>query len=99
MADDNAIGSRGSAQAGRGIQLNQVTAEVRRIVAEVLEVDPSRIDPDAHLVEDMGMDSMMALEILASVEKQFRIRIPEENLPQMTTTNRIVEIAQQYVRS
>ena len=71
-------------------------ASVRKIVAEVLEVKPEAIDPDAQLVEDLGMDSMKALEIMATIEKRFRIKVPEDSLPKLTTLNRVIQVAKQY---
>lgn len=79
--------------------VTDLTAEVRKIVADILEMDPQAIDSDAQLVEDLGMDSMMALEILATIEKRFKIKIPEESLPKMTTLNRIIQLTQQYVHA
>jgi len=61
-----------------------VENDLRVLVAEILEIKPDDITPDAHFVKDLGMDSMMALEILASVEKKYRITIPEEALPKFT---------------
>lgn len=76
-----------------------ITSKVRKLVAEILEVPPTDIDPEAQLVEDLGMDSMKALEILAAVEKAFRIKIPEDSLPKMTTLNRVTQITKQYATS
>ena len=73
-----------------------IATKVRKIVAEILEVEPETINLDAQLVEDMGMDSMKALEILAAVEKAFRIKIPEDSLPKMTTLNRVIQIAKEH---
>lgn len=75
-----------------------VEKEVRELIADIIEMDPQSIDPNAHLVEDLGMDSMMALEILASMEKKFKIRIPEEDLPKITTLNKAIELAKKYVK-
>jgi len=61
-------------------------------------MDPVEINPDAHLVEDLGMDSMMALEILATIERKFRIKIPEDDLPKITTVNRAIEMTKKYVK-
>ena len=72
---------------------------VRKVIGEILEIEPRAIDPDAQLIEDLGMDSMMALEILAAIEKRFRIKVPEDSLPKMTTLNRIIQLAQQHGRS
>ena len=74
--------------------INHVNVEkdIRRLVAEILEMEPQNIDGEAHFVKDLGMDSMMALEILAGVEKKYRISIPEDLLPQFTNLNKTIEI-------
>ena len=72
--------------------LNNVENDIRKLVAEVLETDPSQIDGNASFVKDLGMDSMMALEILAGVEKKYRIAIPEDTLPKFTSLNQTVKI-------
>ena len=72
--------------------------DIRDVVAEIIELDPHQINPDANLVEDLGMDSMMALEILAALERKYKIKIPEQELPQITTLNRAIELAKKYVK-
>ncbi len=71
---------------------NNVDGEIRALVAEVLEVEAEEIDPKAAFVKDLGMDSMMALEILAGIEKKCRIVIPEEMLPKFTNLEETVKI-------
>ena len=75
-----------------------VEQDIRALIADIIEIEPDKIDPDASLVEDLGMDSMMALEILASLEKKYKIKIPEEELPKITTLNRAIELAKKYVK-
>ena len=75
-----------------------IDQEVTQLIAEIIEMDAADINPDAHLVEDLGMDSMMALEILAAIEKKFRIKVPEEDLPKITTINRAIELTKKYVK-
>ncbi len=72
--------------------------EIRELIADIIEMDPSQIDPAAHLVEDLGMDSMMALEILAGIEKKYKIKIPEEDLPKITSLNQAAALARKYVK-
>ena len=69
-----------------------VEDDIRKLVAEVLETEPSSIDGEASFVKDLGMDSMMALEILAGIEKKYRIAIPEDTLPNFTSLNQTVAI-------
>lgn len=79
-------------------EVQNIEREVRGLIAEIIEMEPDAIDPDAHLVEDLGMDSMMALEILASLEKKFKIRIPEDELPKITTLNKALELTKKYAK-
>ena len=74
-----------------------VEKDVRALVAEVLEVEPDTIDGNAHFVKDLGMDSMMALEILASIEKKYRIIISEDTLPKFTSLNETIAIVKDIV--
>ena len=71
-----------------------IRQEVLEIVSTVIEKAPKEIPGDAHLFQDVGADSMMALEILASLEKKFKIIIPEEKLKEMTTLNKIVDMVE-----
>lgn len=81
-----------------GISVEALEKDIRALIAEIIEMDSAQIDPNANLVEDLGMDSMMALEILAAMEKKYRIKISEEDLPKITTVNRAVELARKYVK-
>ena len=71
--------------------------EIRGLVAEILETDPGALDPEARLVEDLGMDSMMALEIVAWIEKRYKIVLPEQELQEVRTLQRVIELAKRYV--
>ena len=74
-----------------------VETDLRELVATILEVEPDTIDEQASFVKDLGMDSMMALEILASIEKKYRIVIPEETLAKFTSLSQTVKIVQEML--
>ena len=61
--------------------LNKVKEEARALVAEIAELSVEEITDEASFAEDLGIDSMVALEIVASIEKKYRIPIPEEKIP------------------
>jgi acyl carrier protein len=71
--------------------------EIRNVVAEIIEKEPLEVSLDAKFFEDLGVDSMMALEILAALEKKYKITIPEEKLAQLTTLRETVAVAEQYL--
>lgn len=67
--------------------------ELKGLIAEIMEVEPDEVTPEANFVENLGMDSMTALEIMASIEKKYRIRIPEDDLKKIVNLKQTVELA------
>ena len=80
-----------------GLKLANLEKEIRDIVAEVLETEPELLNPDAKFVEELGMDSMMALEILAAIEKKFRIAIPEDKLSSFGSLNETIRLIEEVM--
>lgn len=72
--------------------------EIRNLIAEIIEKDPGEITLDAKFSEDLGVDSMMALEILVAIEKKYKLAISEEKLTQLTTLRETLEVAKQYLK-
>ena len=72
--------------------------DIRNLIAEIIEKNPSEITTDAKFFEDLEVDSMMALEIMAAMEKKYKIVIPEEKLAQLTTLRETVAVAEQYIK-
>lgn len=79
-------------------QSQNIEQEIKELIAQILEVEPDKITPDANFVENLGMDSMMALEILAAIEKKYRIVLPEENLMKLTSLRDVVEMTKQFIK-
>lgn len=73
---------------------NNLEQEIKVLISEVLETEPEKINPQAKFVDDLGMDSMMALEILASLEKKYKITIPEDMMPKFTSLEQTISILQ-----
>lgn len=65
--------------------------KLREIVAEVAEIDEV---PDSTPFKDLGIDSMMAIEIVADVERTYKIKIPEEELESITDLESVVALVQ-----
>ena len=70
----------------------QVKKEVKTIVAEIIEMPEEEIKDESAFVDDLGVDSMMALEIVAVIEKKFKVPIPEEEIPTITSLQKIYDL-------
>ena len=66
--------------------------ELREIITEVTEVEEI---PEDTPFADLGIDSMMAIEIVADVEKNYDISIEEEELADLTNLKAVYEKVQE----
>ncbi|HDY68356.1 MAG TPA: acyl carrier protein [Candidatus Scalindua sp.] len=73
---------------------DNIDKEVTSIVAEVTELEESEIweKRDADFFKELEIDSLLALEILALIEKKYKIQIPEEKLVDITSLNATIEM-------
>jgi acyl carrier protein len=62
---------------------------LRGIVAEVAEIDEV---PNDVAFKDLGIDSMMAIEIIAEIERRYRIKVPEQELEQVRDLDSVVAL-------
>jgi acyl carrier protein len=71
-------------------------SELAEIVADVLEVEPGDLTDTGDFVEDYEADSLRAIEILARIEKRFRVEIPQSELAAMRTLKGVREVVDRY---
>jgi len=63
--------------------------QIRALISEISEVD--QIPDDTHFKE-LGIDSMMGVEIVAAIERQYKIKIDDTELQQVTTLSKSYEL-------
>jgi acyl carrier protein len=62
------------------------------------ETDASRIDPNADLREELDIDSMDFLNLVAGLADRLRIDVPEADYPRLATLGRAVDYSAQRLR-
>jgi acyl carrier protein len=68
----------------------QLHDELKTLVADIIELDEFGDEDD--FVTQLGVDSMLALEIVSRIERRYHLRIPEERFAQMKTLTAVVGI-------
>jgi acyl carrier protein len=66
--------------------------ELRRFVADVLDIDSEDLTDDAHFVAELGMDSLKALEVMVAMEKKYRVKITEDEVRDITNFGEVREL-------
>ena len=65
--------------------------KLKKIIAEVLNVDEEEITMDTTFVDDLGADSLDIFQIIMGIEEEFDIEIPNEAAEQIVTVGDAVE--------
>lgn len=70
----------------KGADMSSVTPDqVKTDVADYLQLDSSRLTPYALLTEDLGVDSLTAIEMSIQLEGKYSIDISDEELADVST--------------
>ena len=71
--------------------------KLKKIIAEVLNVDPDEITMETTFQDDLGADSLDVYQIIMGSEEEFDIEIPAETAEQVTTVEDAVEMIKNAV--
>lgn len=66
--------------------------KLKKVIAEVLNVDPNEITMETTFMDDLGADSLDVFQIIMGIEEEFDIEIPPETAEQIATVEQAVEM-------
>lgn len=66
--------------------------KLKKVIAEVLNVDPEEITMETTFMDDLGADSLDVFQIIMGIEEEFDIEIPAEKAEKITTVEEAVEL-------
>ncbi|MEC1549180.1 acyl carrier protein [Bacillus rugosus] len=75
-----------------------ISKKVRLIISDVAEMEIEQIDFNSDLIDDLGIDSMMTLEIVTELERTFHIKLEEEELQDITDVNSVIEVVSKKIK-
>ncbi len=71
--------------------------QVKELVVNQTGVSADELDMDTSLMNDIGADSLDAVEIIMAIEDEFEIKIPDEEAEKFLTIRDIVEYLEKTV--
>ncbi len=67
---------------------------IKQLLIDTANVDEEKIKPSARLKEDLGFDSLYAVEMALELETHFSIKIEPEELKQLITVQNVVDLVE-----
>lgn len=60
-------------------------AELRELIADVLDVAPDAVTDDIDFIADLGVDSLLAMELAVTLERRYQVKIESHEMADVRT--------------
>jgi len=82
--------------------MNQDSAVASRVIAVLtgrLGLSPEDVSPSAELAEDLGIDSVDAVEFTLALEREFNVTLPDAILADVRTVQDVIDLVQERIQA
>ena len=70
---------------------------VKDVIVAVKGIEPSKVVPEANLIDDLGADSLDAIENVMALETHYNKELAEENIEGIETVADIIALVESIV--
>lgn len=67
-----------------------VLEKVKAILAEQFDVEEDKVTADTDLQEELGADSLDVVDLLMSIEDEFGVEVPDDEIENIKTVGSLV---------
>lgn len=82
--------------------MSEDTIVARRVVAlltQRLGISPEMVTPTAELAEDLGVDSVDAVEFALGLEREFNVALPDEVIADVRTVQDVIDLVRERTKA
>ncbi len=76
--------------------MSEVFQQLRELLAEEFEINPDSVSRDAHLFEDLDIDSIDAIDMLSRLRELTGKALPADELKTVRTVGDIVALVEAH---
>ena len=73
-----------------------VSGKVKKMVADHLGIEESKITEEANFIDDLGADSLDTVELVMAFEEEFGLEIPDEDAEKITRVKEAVDYIESH---
>lgn len=66
-----------------------ILEKIKEILAEQFDVDIATLSENTNIADDLGADSLDVVEVLMSIEDEFKVEIPDEEIENIKTISEL----------
>jgi acyl carrier protein len=73
-----------------------IRSEVNRIFIELFELKAEDLKPESHLFNDLGLDSLDAIDMAVRFQREFKVKPSHEDIKKIQTMGDIYKLVERY---
>ena len=77
---------------------DEILARLREILERSFELAPEDVVPEAHLFDDLDLDSIDAIDLAVRLEEETGLRLDEEELKAVRLVSEVVDVVQEKLQ-
>ncbi|MBR0146506.1 MAG: acyl carrier protein [Eubacterium sp.] len=70
--------------------------EIKKVIVDTLSCDEDKVTPEASLTDDLGADSLDAVELGMAIEEAVGVTIEDEDLPKIKTVQDLIDYVEAH---
>lgn len=71
--------------------------EVTHLISRIVKIPEDKINPNANIFNELGVDSLLGVEIFADLDKKYGLSLDEDKIKNINTLNDIVELVKEQL--
>jgi len=79
------------------MEATHIRETIRQSVNRITGIAPAEILDTSNYRQDLGLDSLSALEVVVDVEYAYKIKVPEERIQSIQTVQDTISVVQEYL--
>ncbi|MGC6404976.1 acyl carrier protein [Bisgaard Taxon 45] len=74
---------------------NEIFKQIKVYLEELFDIDPNTVTLDSHIVDDLELDSIDAVDLIVHLQNKIKKRVSPENFKNVRTIGDIVDVIAQ----
>lgn len=74
-----------------------IDKEITHLISRIIKIPEDKINPNANIFNELGVDSLLGVEIFADLDKKYGLNLDEDKIKSINTLNDIVVLVKEQL--
>ncbi len=80
-------------------EMSRLVEDLKGVIAGAADIDPATIQPETRFYEDLGIDSITAVEVAFAIDDKYHVTLSDEDAARLTCLRSAAELLWERLHS